>query len=317
MKEGENGEVRYSPEEPLGGWDEEVTQGGHSLDEVARGLATGALSRRKALKMAAGAFLGGMLGVFSIMNPAHAKRRRRRLRCIPGAVVPGGNDCPGKPGAFPCLIRLDNGTSGCCLPQNICTAVAGAVAALDCLCQGPLPPPGQQCQTNADCTPPQICVNGTCQAPPPPPACTASPCPAGQCCNPEPNPDVCVEDCPGGTICISDVCQPPAPDNCPGECPANAPNCNPATGQCVKDCPAGSVAILNICTPTSVLPNVCPNTDCPDDQCINPVTCECVAPNQCPNPGCCFDLEPFTRGAGVCVQGCSAGQNCNASFCRP
>lgn len=66
-------QVRSSREEPLSeGW-EEVTENGYSLDELARGLATGTLSRHQALKMAAGAFLGAMLGIFSMTDPARAK----------------------------------------------------------------------------------------------------------------------------------------------------------------------------------------------------------------------------------------------------
>ncbi len=76
--------------DPLGGLDR-AGEGGlreehSSLDELARGLAIGALSRRQAMKMAGAAFLGGALSFFSLSRPAQAKRRRRRLRCSPGSA---------------------------------------------------------------------------------------------------------------------------------------------------------------------------------------------------------------------------------------
>jgi hypothetical protein len=52
----------------------------HSFDELARGLASGAISRRKALKLGGVALLGGF-GLFSVFpDAAEARRRRGRRR---------------------------------------------------------------------------------------------------------------------------------------------------------------------------------------------------------------------------------------------
>src|SRR5947209_16105989 len=49
----------------------------HSFDELARGLASGAISRRKALKLGGVALLGGF-GLFSVFPDAAEARRRDR-----------------------------------------------------------------------------------------------------------------------------------------------------------------------------------------------------------------------------------------------
>ncbi len=57
---------------PLGGLDRE-DQGPteeHSFDELSKGLAAGALSRRRAIKLAGSAFLGGALAVFGLTDAA-------------------------------------------------------------------------------------------------------------------------------------------------------------------------------------------------------------------------------------------------------
>lgn len=338
MAESENGKGRSSPEEPLREW-EEVTEGGHSLDEVARGLATGALSRRQALKMAGGALLGSMLGFFAIMNPAQAKKRKRRLRCIVGNIIPGGTDCPGKPGAFPCLLHLDAGTVGCCLPQNLCTAVAGAVAALDCTCGGPTPPPpsacsppcpaGQCCNGGTcveECPDPNICVAGACVPPPAAPSkCAGVTCPDGQCCSPFTGECISAADCGKlcGGQCVGEICDLTCPTGqccevtgntgtCVEECKGC---CNAVDQACLDACPSGSFCEEDFCTPKDVLSNVCPNLKCAAEECIDPDACACVARNQC--DVCCVQVSfaAGQTGQGVCVEGCSEGQNCTNNIC--
>ena len=45
----------------------------YSFDELARGLASGTLSRRRALKLVGAAFLGGALGIFGSAGHAEAR----------------------------------------------------------------------------------------------------------------------------------------------------------------------------------------------------------------------------------------------------
>ncbi len=58
----------------------------HSFDELARGLARGSLSRRRALKLVGAALLGGVLslaGLGADPDVAEARRRRRRVPICP------------------------------------------------------------------------------------------------------------------------------------------------------------------------------------------------------------------------------------------
>ena len=110
-KRNENGEVRPSWEEP-----EE-----YSFDDLARGLASGSLSRGRALKLAGAGILGAALGVFSLQNDAEAKKRRRR-----GGGGGGGSICP----------------QGAALCANIVSAGAGTLQATCC-------PEGTKCCSTA------------------------------------------------------------------------------------------------------------------------------------------------------------------------
>ncbi len=105
---------------------EDTTQG-HSLDELAKGLADGSLSRRRALKVLAGALLGGsFLALFP--GPASAeiegqvgggggggRRKRRRRRRRRGGDGGGGGAVPCGPGT--CTGCCENQTN-VCLPGN-------------------------------------------------------------------------------------------------------------------------------------------------------------------------------------------------------
>lgn len=83
-----DGELR-SPreEEPL--WEEELTGGGYSLDELAKGMASGTISRGRALKLVGTAFLGGALSFLSFTDVAEARLRRRRRRRGPRCPASG------------------------------------------------------------------------------------------------------------------------------------------------------------------------------------------------------------------------------------
>src|ERR687885_2800249 len=60
----------------------------HSFDEMTKALASDALSRRNALRLAVAAILGGALGSFIV--PKKAEARRRRPPCPSGTLLHEG-----------------------------------------------------------------------------------------------------------------------------------------------------------------------------------------------------------------------------------
>ncbi len=130
----EDGKLRSSHEERLtDGW-EGFTEDGNSLDAMARGLASGALSRRQALKMGGVALLGGALGIFGWTGSAEAnngKRRRKRKRPNARPCPNGPSDCLGNQ----CCLTLPSGSKVCgpasfCPEQNPNSGSAGVT----CVC---------------------------------------------------------------------------------------------------------------------------------------------------------------------------------------
>lgn len=63
----------------------------HSFDEMARGLASDALSRRNALRLAVAAILGGTLGSFLLPKKAEARHRRHHPH---PTTIPPPPPCP-------------------------------------------------------------------------------------------------------------------------------------------------------------------------------------------------------------------------------
>lgn len=103
-----DGELRSSrEEEPL--WEEELTGGGYSLDELAKGMASGTISRGRALKLVGGAFLGGALSFLSFTDVAEARLRRRRRR--------RGARCPASGSG--CDVRCVNTTRDCACVRTV------------------------------------------------------------------------------------------------------------------------------------------------------------------------------------------------------
>ncbi len=199
---------------------ETLTEEHSSFDELSRGLATGALSRSQALRLAGAALLGGALGILGLASPAQAKkRRRRRSGCAQGTRDAQTNAISCAAGN--CLVHPDGGTSGCCLSEASCQQIAGLVASFDCTCPGAPPPP-----------PPP----GPPPPPPPPPCSAANPCGQGQCCSN----GQCVSSCPTGQTCATDhentnalVCC-LTTDTCGSQC-CPAPCTCPGAGIC--SCP--------------------------------------------------------------------------------
>jgi hypothetical protein len=135
----------------------------HSVDELAKGLATGTLSRRKALRMLGAALVGGVLA--SIPGVAWAQPQR-----------PAGPCRPGCPEGYTCTRSPRDGTIGtrgnpfwccpadpqefCCLPEDFC-------ASGECCGAG-------QCTPNGECCVGEIMQNWEC--------CEGAVMPNGECC---------------------------------------------------------------------------------------------------------------------------------------
>ena len=84
---------------------------GRSLDELAKGLASGSLSRRKALRLMGAALLGGTL--FSI--PGMAFARTPPTRGGSGPCPPGRTNCRGK------CVDLSSDRNNCGQCANVCS----------------------------------------------------------------------------------------------------------------------------------------------------------------------------------------------------
>lgn len=163
-KRDENGEVGPSREE--------LTEE-RSFDELTRGLASGTISRGRALKLVGAAFLGGALSIFSMPGEAHAATCTRCLskvgcnvRCIKSRhgctaddlcncfdQVDGENTCGykccGPKIARPCTKSADCGSGQfCSRVAGRCCGKPGPVCVVRCKeprprrgdCIGPPPP---------------------------------------------------------------------------------------------------------------------------------------------------------------------------------
>ena len=150
----------------------------YSFDEVARGLATGTLSRTRALKLVGAALLGGALGIFGFAGSAEA--RRRRSSCFPCTTS--------NPSSYPygyCCLTRTGGTSGCLVRSSFCE---NPPSGTECTCC-PVGCGGTCCPEGSIC-----CPEGS-EAP-----C----CPEGFVCCPEGSGDSC---CPEGSVCTPQGCR--------------------------------------------------------------------------------------------------------------
>jgi hypothetical protein len=192
----------------------------HSIDDVAKGLATGTVSRRKALRLMASALVGAALT--SIPGVAWAKPKpgkcNKDKHCPTGQVCVGGvcrGECP------PCTAPE--------VPNPV-----------NCQCECP-PPRPSQCNDQV-CTPEQVCIGGQCV--PPDPSRTCTPETFGPGCNGDAT-CFCGLDVNQQAACYQATC---------GEVLA----CQPLQGcSSHSDCPAGTICgFLAVCIPACG--NSCP-----------------------------------------------------------
>ena len=123
----------------------------HSLDSLARYLANGSVSRRKALRLLGGVLLGSTLASIPGMALAKPKRDKcpRNSHCPSGQGCSSGWDCLGS------APRCGSGAHNC-----VCTAsVEGPVVCASAFCPGRIP-----CTSSAECEA-LLGLGSVCQAP--------------------------------------------------------------------------------------------------------------------------------------------------------
>ena len=220
------------------------TQTEGSLDELAKGLASGTLSRRGALRIMGAALLGGALasmpGVAWAAKPGGCASgvRCKGKCCAVGATCAtkgGGCTCPAGQTECGGVCRdLTTDMANCGVCGNACAQGASCVGG-QCVCQS-----GQDL-----CPGTNVCVQG----------CSAT---SGEVFDPT----TCRCECPTGeTLC-------PGNNTCVQNCPSGQ-TLNTAT--CTCECPPGTTTCGTTCCPSG---QGCSNGTCLD-MCPAPLTCCC------------------------------------------
>jgi hypothetical protein len=195
---------------------------GRSFDELAKGLASGEVSRRKALKLMGVALLGGV--GFSIPGVAFA-RTPRTPPTGKGGCPQGRTLCRGK------CYDLSQDRNNCGQCGNVCSESQ--------VCQGGtcLGAGGALCSSNSQCASGLYCsTGGTCE-PCGPTTCATGCCDANGVCQPGTSNTACgfggvpcsvcnttTQVCAGAAHSCEQLC---GPDTCPTGC------CDPSTNNCL------------------------------------------------------------------------------------
>jgi hypothetical protein len=185
-----------------------------SFDELARGLANGSISRRKAIKFIAATTLGGILGL-SGMGTAFAKNKTCAQWC---AAVFGANT----PAAGRCTSDAAHGTGLCSscttatLPSSVCctrNSSGNCISYSGASC----------CGSDATCLNGSCCANANaCGS-----TCLAAPCDSSQCLTCDSSTGTCVG-CTSGQTCQAGTC-----------CTSNGGTCTGGTQCCSGNCSNG------------------------------------------------------------------------------
>lgn len=214
----------------------------HSFDALARGLASGSVSRSRALRLLGGALLGGVLAsipgiAFADHKPSHGgggggpTNPRGSRGCTEPKVRVGGKCvCP-----TPCPTPQVHNQTSCeceCPANQNCTASGGTVndSSCECVC----PTGTTTCENNACCTADQVCSNGQCLE-----VCRSTACRTCYCGDSVTN-TITTQVCIGASSCAG--IQSPT---CEEACPPGTSNVGAATS-CTP--PPGEMAV---CQPTT------------------------------------------------------------------
>jgi len=235
--------MRMAAEEHDGGRAPSVnpTEGDHPLDEVAKSLATGTVSRRQAVRWMGGALLGSVLAIvpgveaFAAPKPAKGRCPTGFVNCRGTCVKTQSNSshCGG------CFIQCSQNET-CCGGQcsDLCSDSS------NCGFCGNTCPEGRVCQ-GCGC----VCQSGTVECGG---ECVSDSCPEGQIINPS----TCQCECPSNTNCPFG--QTLNPITCQCECP---PLAACVTCTCEDDTTGVSQSICNISDSCDTLPDC--STLCP------------------------------------------------------
>jgi hypothetical protein len=253
-----------------------------SLDELAKGLANGTVSRGKALRWMGGALVGAALA--SVPGVAWAKPKPgKQKKCK------GFEDCQGKVPGSECIGGQCVCGSGTTLCGGVCCVTESCCGGVNGVCCG---------------APNTTCVNGECVCSPGIVACDGGCCAEGYICVPRAGGgESC---CPGNTCggfccegyfgphaCCNEVCCAEAENCVNGECgcgtgpscPAGT-ECVPGTGTCCPQdqwCPTDFSATNAICCPEGTVctgncsssMQTCVTECCPVDRACGPSNSEC------------------------------------------
>ena len=283
--------------------DEGCTTRERSFDELTKGLAGAAVSRRGALRLLAGALFGGALASApGVAQPAQA-----------ATCANGGQSCTAQKccRGFTCLVDQTSGTEKFCCPTaqvcgQTCCPTGGTCVNRQCICINGL----DRCFTAND--PIGTCRNlqndnnncGECAL-----ACNTTAgeaCCSGVCKNlleDEQNCGLCGKSCGANETCVAGACCPNT-RVCGNTCLATACSatncevCDPVQGKCVSTCSANETCLAGACCPnTRVCGSTCLATAC------DPSKCEVCSVNP-------------TTGAGQCVSTCTGSRSCCGGVCR-
>ena len=258
-----------------------------SFDELARGLASGSISRGKALKLMGAALLGGTLASFP--GGAWAAKGGRSscakfCQSLFGANTPEEAECvsAAKRGEGPCFTCTTAGGCGPSFTKPTCTATGQTYSCPTCQC---VCPSGQEacggscvsnsCPTNSG----QVFNTSTCQCE----------CPTGRV---KLSNGTCAKPCTRDFECgPPHVCDPHARPICVGGyCGAE-----PAPF-CLTDAECGSPGSPGVCFEGNCNPLCTSDTACPSGHCFHG-NCTCLGDAECPSGQVC-------SSRGFCVPAC-------------
>ena len=304
--------------------DEGCTTRERSFDQLTKGLAGAAVSRRGALRLLAGALFGGALASApGVAQPAQA-----------ATCANGGQSCTAQKccRGFTCLVDQTSGTEKFCCPTTqvcgqTCCPTGGVCVNRQCICNNGT----TRCIDPDDLFDIGACRNlqsdnnncGACFN-----ACNTlagEACCSGVCKNlleDEQNCGACGNSCAADATCIAGVCCPNT-RVCGNTCLATACDatqckvCNPASGTCVSACGPGQGCCNGVCTDLNTVTNcgACGTTCGAGQSCVNGACQTVCTPPQTLCNGQCVNLTTDANNCGTCGTKCSSGQGCCNGVC--